>query len=97
MNNIWQILYFFKFKFLRVKHLPSAGVIFKSGSKLLKKVSIKILNPLKTESTITSAIVPTMIPPTEMAEMMLMIFCFFFETKYLLAMNNGKFNVLYLN
>lgn len=55
-----------------------------------------MLKPLKTESTITSAIVPTIIPPTEIAEMMLIMFCFFFETRYLRAINSGKFKILFI-
>jgi len=35
--------------------------------------------------------VPTIIPPTEIAEIILIIFCFFFETRYRFAMKNGRF------
>jgi hypothetical protein len=40
----------------------------------------------------TRARVPTIIPAIEIHDMMLMIFCFFFETKYRFAINRGKFN-----
>ena len=36
-----------------------------------------------------------MIPVTEIAEMMLMMFCFFFENKYRSAMNSGRFKFFY--
>ena len=42
----------------------------------------------------TTAIVPTIIPAIETAEMMLMMFCFFFENKYRRAMKSGRFTVL---
>ena len=35
--------------------------------------------------------VPVMIPNTEIAEIILIIFCFFFETRYRRAINSGKF------
>ncbi len=41
--------------------------------------------------------VPTIIPATEMAEIMLMMFCFFLENKYRSAMKSGKFNLFFLN
>jgi hypothetical protein len=42
------------------------------------------------------AIVPITIPPTDIADIMLTIFCFFFETKYLRAIKSGKFKLVFL-
>jgi hypothetical protein len=76
-----------------VNIFPVLPLFYNQGSKLLKRLSIRLLNPLKTDRTITSAMVPTIIPNTEIAEIMLIMFCFFFENKYRSAMNSGRFNV----
>jgi len=41
---------------------------------------------LKTDNTMISAMAPIATPATEMAEMILMILCDFFEKRYLRAM-----------
>ena len=47
--------------------------------------------PLKTERIVMSAIVPTVTPATEMAEMTLIAFRDFFANRYLLAIYSDSF------
>ena len=51
--------------------------------------------PLNTERTVIRAMVPMATPATEMAEMILMAFCDFFASKYLLAIYSGRFISFY--
>jgi len=69
-----------------VKTFPATGVIFISGSEVLKMLLTISSRPLKTESTVISAIVPTVTPATEMAEITFMAFRDFFAKRYLFAM-----------
>lgn len=69
-----------------VNVFPSDEVIFRSGSNVLKMEFTIISSPLKTESTIIRAIVPTVTPATETDEIILMAFRDFFAKRYLFAM-----------
>jgi len=62
-----------------------AAVIERSGLKELKSEVIRLSKPLNTDSTMISAIVPTVTPTTEIPEMMLMMLCDFFANRYLRA------------
>jgi hypothetical protein len=58
---------------------------------------MRFSKPLKTDNTTIKAIVPIAIPEAEMAEIILMALCDFFENKYLRAILNEKdssFNVI---
>jgi len=56
-------------------------VICRSGLKELKRDMTSFSNPLKTDNTMISAIVPMVTPDTEIAEMIFIMLCDFFETK----------------
>ena len=58
--------------------LPCTGTTFSCGSKLVKKLATRSLNTL---STMTSAMVATATPMTEISEMMLMACVFFLEKR----------------
>jgi len=77
-----------------IKVFPSAGVIFRSGSNVLKMEVTIISRPLKTDKITISAIVPTATPATDTAEMILMAFRDFFANRYLFAMYNDSFTVI---
>ena len=72
-------------RLLMSKVFPRAAMIRTSGLKELKRESTSFSKPLKTERTMISAMVPMQTPVTEMAEMMLMMLCDFFEIRYLRA------------
>ena len=65
--------------------LPSAGVILRSGSKVLKIERTRLSSPLNTERTIIRAIVPTVTPATEIEEITFIAFLDFFAKRYLFA------------
>ena len=71
------------------KHLPFAGLISKSGLNELKFEITRFSMPLKTDRTIISAAVQTVIPMTEIADITLTILCFFAENRYCHAMKNA--------
>jgi hypothetical protein len=73
------------------KNFPCLGLMLTSGSNDLKICLFSSSRPLKTESTITKAIVPMPTPNIEISEMMLMKDCFLFEKKYRLAILKDKF------
>lgn len=55
---------------------------------------ISCVKPFITETIMIMAMAPTTIPAIEIPDIMLIIFCFFLETRYLLAIKNGKFKVV---
>ena len=61
--------------------LPCTGTTFSCGSKLVKKLATRSWKPLNTLSTMTSAMVATATPMTEISEMMLMAWVFFLEKR----------------
>ncbi len=65
--------------------LPSAAVILMSGSKVLKMELTILSRPLKTDSMMMRAIVPTATPATDTAEIMFIAFLDFFAKRYLFA------------
>ena len=69
-----------------VKTFPFTGEIFISGSEVLKIPFTISSRPLKTDRIVISAMVPTVTPATEMAEMTLMALRDFFANRYLFAM-----------
>ena len=68
------------------KYFPCVEVNFKSGSKSLEKDKLKSLNPLKTDNTTKSAIVPTMIPTEAIAVIILIALLLLLLKRYLFAM-----------
>lgn len=76
----------FSGKVVLKKVFPSFGVIRTSGLKVLNKFITTFSNPLNTDITIINAIVPTVKPATEIPEIILIIWCVFFEKRYRLAM-----------
>ena len=62
-----------------------------SFSKALNKSNTKDSIPLNADKTITIAAVEIIIPKTDIAEIILITLCDFFENKYFLAMKNGVF------
>ena len=64
-----------------VKVFPLTVSTFRSGSKWVKKLAMRSWKPLNTESVHTRANVAKATPQTEMAEMMLMALCDFFEKR----------------
>jgi hypothetical protein len=64
-----------------LKVLPSFRLISRSGSKMLNIETTTFSKPLKTLRTMTSAMVPTITPTTEMADMILMMLWVFLETR----------------
>ena len=61
-------------------------VIFKSGSEILRKETLKVLRPEKPESTINKEKVPITTPKKAINVMMLIVLLLLFENKYRLAM-----------
>lgn len=74
--------------------LPSAAVIFRSGSKVLKIDVTNVSKPLNTDNTTINAMVPTATPVTETAEITFIAFRDFFANKYLFAMYNESFTII---
>ena len=80
--------------FSKTKLFPSTAEILMSGSKDLKICRFKSSKPLKTDKTITKAMVPTPIPNIEIMEIKLIKLFFFLEKKYRLAIKSDKFKSL---
>ena len=62
-----------------------------SGSKLLNIDLMSESKPLNTDKTMIRAIVHTITPTSEMADMMLMMLCDFFEKRYRRATKAERF------
>jgi hypothetical protein len=75
------------------KLFPLFGEILRSASKDLKILRFSSSKPLKTDNTITKAIVPMPIPSIEIIEIKLIKLFFFLEKKYLLAIRNERFTI----
>jgi len=71
--------------------LPKEGVIFRSGSKVLKIDLTISSSPLNTDNIMIRAIVPTATPVTDTAEIILIAFLDFFANRYLLAIYTESF------
>jgi hypothetical protein len=76
----------FSFAVSGINVFPSAAIIFRSGSNVLNIEVTSVSSPLKTDRIIISAIVPTVTPATDTAEIMFMAFRDFFAKRYLFAM-----------
>jgi hypothetical protein len=70
---------------------PRVVVILISGSEVLKMERTRVSSPLKTESTMISAMVPTDTPATETAEIIFIAFLDFFAKRYLFAIYRESF------